>query len=171
LHSSGSSTTYRTTGSKTLLRSLIRHVRKLSSGTSQKRVGHGIGSTHKLLPLRFLLTRRQSAARCAERSLKPILSWRAALSSVIRTAKPQRCVGVEKHSEKQDVYCLEVPTIRAFLIEGGITVHNCSDAVRYLCMARPWVEDEEKAEVISAHPGQYKDILSSHLTRQRSSWR
>ena len=34
---------------------------------------------------------------------------------------------------RADVYCLTVPEVSAFMIEGGISVHNC----RYGCMARP----------------------------------
>jgi hypothetical protein len=45
------------------------------------------------------------------------------------------------------------------------------DAARYLCMSRPWVEDEIKDAPITTHPGKYRDLLSSHLTRSRSEWR
>ena len=45
------------------------------------------------------------------------------------------------------------------------------DAARYLCMSRPWVEDEPTDAPITTHPGKYQDLLSSHLTRSRSEWR
>jgi len=45
------------------------------------------------------------------------------------------------------------------------------DSGRYLCMARPWVQDEEKVEEIDTSPGTYNNLLSSHLNRTRSEWR
>lgn len=31
----------------------------------------------------------------------------------------------------EDVYCMDVPTLHAFAVEGGLIVHNCADETRY----------------------------------------
>lgn len=36
-----------------------------------------------------------------------------------------------------DVYNMEVDDTHNFLIQGGVVAHNCMDAWRYVCMARP----------------------------------
>jgi len=41
------------------------------------------------------------------------------------------------YSGKEDVYNLEVEDTHSFVIQGGVISHNCADAIRYLCMARP----------------------------------
>ena len=45
---------------------------------------------------------------------------------------------VERLSERADVYCLTVPSIGHFAVEGGILVSNCGDEWRYACMSRPY---------------------------------
>lgn len=41
------------------------------------------------------------------------------------------CVGVEEVKEKSDVYCLTLDGFPAFLVEAGVFVHNCADALSY----------------------------------------
>lgn len=43
------------------------------------------------------------------------------------------CVSVVP-AGRSDVYCMEVPDHHAFAVEGGVIVHNCCDAMRYLVM-------------------------------------
>lgn len=52
------------------------------------------------------------------------LSWRTLR---VRSVEP---------AGRADVYCLTVPDGSAFMIEGGISVHNCVDDWRYACMSR-----------------------------------
>jgi len=49
---------------------------------------------------------------------------------------------------KADVYCLTVPSMGYFAIEGGIVAKNCADEARYCMMSRPWIakQAEEKAK-------------------------
>lgn len=47
-----------------------------------------------------------------------------------------RCLRVSA-AGRSDVYCLTVPTTEAFAVDGGVIVHNCMDATRYLALAIP----------------------------------
>ena len=67
-------------------------------------------------------------------------------SFATKIAKRVRCVRVEKLSERQDVYCLTVPSNATFSVEGGILVSNCVDGVRYACMSRPYVTNLERKQ-------------------------
>jgi hypothetical protein len=58
----------------------------------------------------------------------------------VRTARLVRCVSVERLSERRDVYCLTVPDIECFAIEGGFIVHNC----RYAVLSRPYIPAPHK---------------------------
>ena len=58
------------------------------------------------------------------------------------------CLHIEKLIARGDVYCLTVPGIGHFAIEGGIIVSNCGDEWRYACMSRPWVKPSEHQTVI-----------------------
>ena len=46
---------------------------------------------------------------------------------------------------KADVFNLEVEDTHDFVIQGGAVAHNCADAARYMCMARP-IKPRMKAE-------------------------
>ena len=63
------------------------------------------------------------------------------------TARPVRCVSVENWG-KADVYCLTVAKPHRFTVEGGLTVHNCADEIRYACMSRPWIRPKPEPAVI-----------------------
>jgi len=70
------------------------------------------------------------SALSARRSSRPTsipASKHAAASAVVR------CLGVSD-AGRSDVYCLTVPETAAFAVEGGVVVHNCMDATRYLVM-------------------------------------
>jgi hypothetical protein len=49
---------------------------------------------------------------------------------------------------------------------------HAPDALRYLCMARPWVEDAEKAEVLDLSVPKMAQVMEKHFeVKQRSNWR
>ena len=58
------------------------------------------------------------------------LSWLIATggASPVRANVVRRCLGV-RSAGVRDVYCLSVPGVEAFCIEGGLVVHNCRYAV------------------------------------------
>ncbi len=37
------------------------------------------------------------------------------------------------HKGRADVYNLEVPGLHCFIVNGGVVIHNCMDAIRYAC--------------------------------------
>lgn len=89
-----------------------------------------------------------SAPRWTAAFLRSVRSVAAAIWSAQRAwrrggfagepARPVRCVSVERLTERADVYCLTVPSLGRFAIEGGLIVANCADEWRYACMSRPW---------------------------------
>ena len=77
-----------------------------------------------------------------------ILSPSAALKNVEQRQAQKRgvvCLSL-REAGQADVYCLTVPSTKAFSIEGGIIVHNCADEARYGCMSRPWMKEKPKTE-------------------------
>jgi hypothetical protein len=55
------------------------------------------------------------------------------INGVTRIVRPLRVVSVEKLKEREDVFCISVPSIGHFSLANGAIVKNC-DALRYLCM-------------------------------------
>ena len=56
------------------------------------------------------------------------------LSTSIKKRKSAQTVGVKKIEKmaNEDVYNMEVLGTHCFSVDGGIIVHNCMDAIRYL---------------------------------------
>ena len=84
------------------------------------------------------LARRALASRAALTTCNVVAWFVARVSWSIATfGKPLaldraliRCVGIQEWPD-EDVYCMDMPGVSAFVIEGGMVVHNC----RYLCMS------------------------------------
>lgn len=58
--------------------------------------------------------------------------------SLARESAERKLVSVRSVNvldRKEDVYCLEVPDYACFVVENGVVVHNCLDALRYAVMA------------------------------------
>lgn len=66
------------------------------------------------------------------------------VTELVSVCESVRCVRIEKLG-LEDVYCLKVPKVGHFQIEGGLVSKNC-DALRLACMERPIVRTpiEEK---------------------------
>jgi len=77
-------------------------------------------------------------ARCVGSLLRQSASMRIGRCTATTTAKPVRCVSVERLSERQDVYCLS--TRNGWLSVAGVVASNC-DSVRYACSSRPWIRN------------------------------
>ena len=81
---------------------------------------------------RLALTMSNVIALCAASPLKLISTLKQRL---VRKNVLLKCVGVIDSGETADVYCMDVPGVSAFTLENGVLVHNCADAMRYLCMS------------------------------------
>jgi hypothetical protein len=88
-------------------------------------------------------TAKPNHAGLAEPIMSSASAMRAAAPSpLIGTARPEpapgharrRCVAVTP-AGRSAVYCLDVPATNAFAVEGGVVVHNCMDALRYLIIS------------------------------------
>ena len=117
--------------------------RKRPSGIDPKKVGHGIGSTEPITT--FVVSRLAAIATSAGARIKRGRRALKSLASAARIANSARCVSVEPQ-QKQNVFCVTVPTTAEFLLSNGLAVSNCGDTVRYSCMARPWVPKSAKPE-------------------------
>lgn len=60
-----------------------------------------------------------------------------------------------------DVYCLHVPEVENFAIEGGIIVHNCADVARYISMQWPVIPRFDKKRKRSANAVTYNDLVEA----------
>lgn len=107
-------------------------------GTSLRKAGNGTGSTGQLST--YAGRRSRWYARIVRSLTKHGSRWLAALSTVTRTARPLRCVSVEPLPPRE-TYCITVDSVGEFLLSGGLVVSNSADAIRYLCMARPWTKE------------------------------
>jgi hypothetical protein len=48
-----------------------------------------------------------------------------------------------------DVYCLDVPLTQSFAVGSGVLAHNCTDALRYLCVSGlPLARTETDAKAV-----------------------
>lgn len=70
------------------------------------------------------------------------------------------CLSVKPVGEA-DVYCLHVPEVENFAIEGGIIVHNCADVVRYIGMQWPVIPRFDKKKKRGANAVTYNDLVEA----------
>lgn len=54
-----------------------------------------------------------------------------------------RILDITKKSQKNDVWNLHVPVNNSFVLSNGVVVHNCYDALAYLCRSRPYTTSLE----------------------------
>jgi hypothetical protein len=108
------------------------------SGMDRKRAASGTHNT--TISTSGLSWKRQSMlyVSTAARLIKSTLLRSIKASFAETTARRALCVSVEVMREKQDVYCLTVPSNSRFSIESGLIVSNCADDSRYACMSRPF---------------------------------
>jgi hypothetical protein len=111
----------------------------LSVGTDQQRAAFGTESILNGISGQGCQFWQTGFAPNAETNINALQSGRSNPSSVGITAKRARCVSVERLNEKQDVYCITVPSTGCFALAGGMIVANCADDWRYACMSRPYV--------------------------------
>lgn len=87
----------------------------------------------------WVWTMKLESAKYAEKSSSQIniQSKSAALENA-----PVSYVGIKgiRMCGKQPVYNMEVDEYHNFSVNGGVIVHNCMDAVRYLCNTVMWRE-------------------------------
>ena len=120
-------------------------IERQQNGIRVKVGGHGIVGMESEYGSNKADKKWQRFVQFAKARTRRTGSWLIALSSAMRIAEPVRCVRVEP-AGKSDVYCLTVPSLSAFTIEGGIAVHNCLRyGVNHVYKARRR-EEQEKAD-------------------------
>lgn len=135
----------------------------LASGTNQPMVEGGTKSTGAGRLERLLQRALQKLATIAGGLLRQAVSRQIARGSAIPIARPALCVAVEPMSERLDVYCL--PTKGGWLqVAGGIVASNC-DALRYGCMARPYVRP-----LPSTEPGRRLAVGGTNTATLEDMW-
>jgi hypothetical protein len=111
----------------------------LENGMVQQKVENGTQNTTISTSEINLSAQLMQLANNAAKLIRSTFTSNIKANTAETTARLVRCVSVERLSERQDVYCLTVPSNGRFSIESGMIVSNCSDEWRYACMSRPYV--------------------------------
>ncbi len=108
---------------------------------------------------RVVMMRFELASLVSE-SLKPTstVQLKHAAKRVAQKANQlPRCVRIES-VQRGETFCLDTPSPHSFLLANGIVVHNCYEQTRYVCMSRPWIEDEPQQPIDTVYKYQNPTI-------------
>jgi hypothetical protein len=145
------------------------------SGTSQKKVGNGTRSITLKIALISGLRKILLSVNSVVNRLSVLPKLSLVQNFVIPIAKHERCVSVSRMQEASDVFCLTVPSLEAFVVEGNITVSNCVDTLRYSLMSRPYsnpIERREDKPIIGMEGLTFERLLREEKKRRanRELW-